>query len=227
MTQTVCFIAHGREVRATGTFNGKKVLVGSFLKRTEDRKLINVVSPPQCFEVEAGSYDMYVRLTVTAQGAGGVRITNNGNKIANWSRSLAQGTIREGWTFPPEKILIEALDEATTPEIEPEPEEEECFKFVNVFRMRGSTAEGADPQVKVLVSSGRISCKNIEILEASGSIIEEIKEKDVSPPGVVVTPQNPFYRKNGQKVQITENKDGPGRTLRIEIKESLGFREIG
>ena len=112
-------------------------------------------------------------------------------------------------------------------EKEPEPEEEECFKFVNVFRMRGSTAPGADPQVKVLVSSGKISCKNIEILEASGNIIEEIKEKDVSPPGVVVTPQNPFYRKNGQKVQITENKDGPGRTLRIEIKESLGFREIG
>ena len=43
----------------------------------------------------------------------------------------------------------------------------------------------------------------------------------------IVIPQNPFYKKNGVKVQLTDQADGRGKTIRIEIKESLGFREIG
>ena len=127
--------------------------------------------------------------------------------------------------LPKQRELFGIFEHGKAP---PEPEEEECFKFVNVFRLQGSTAPGAPPQVKVLVSSGKISCENADTLEASGHIIEEITEGEVSPPKVEpVIPQNPFYIKNGVKTQITENKDGPGRTLRIEIKESLGFKEIG
>ena len=58
-------------------------------------------------------------------------------------------------------------------------------------------------------------------------IIEIIKEGDVSPPDVgPVTPQNPFYIKNGVKVNLTKNEGGTGNVFKIQIKESLGFREI-
>jgi hypothetical protein len=39
------------------------------------------------------------------------------------------------------------------------------------------------------------------------------------------TPQNPFYIKNGAKVFFNENQVG-GKAFRIEIKESLGFKEV-
>ena len=111
---------------------------------------------------------------------------------------------------------------------EPEvPDDDDCFIFANIFRMQGSTAQGAPPQEKVLVSSGKISCESADALKATGHIIEEIAEGDVSPPEIgPVTPQNPFYIKNGVKVFLNENVDGKGKTIRIEITESLGFREI-
>ena len=112
----------------------------------------------------------------------------------------------------------------------PEPEEE-CFKFFNIFRMEGSTAPGAPPQIKVLTSSGPVRCQDVEALQNSNQIIEEITEDEIVPPdeigktlsgekSKVVIPFNPSYTKNGVKVQLTQN------VFKIEIKESLGFREV-
>ncbi len=147
-------------------------------------------------------------------------ITNNGNIIYDETAGPRSGIALTD-------LVIEELPiVAPPPPPKPEPKPEECFIFANIFRLVGSTAQGAPPQVKTLVSSGKISCESADALRATGHIIEEIEEGEVAPPDVPSpTPQNPFYRdKNGNKIFITQTE--LGRTLRIEIKESLGFREV-
>jgi len=92
--------------------------------------------------------------------------------------------------------------------------DEGCFIFANIYRMQGSTLPGADPQKKVLVSSGKISCENADTLRSTGHIIEEIIQDEVSPPIVDNPPQTPFFiDANGNKV------------YKVELTESITIKE--
>ena len=101
---------------------------------------------------------------------------------------------------------------------------EDTFVFANITTKNGT-----------FVSSGKISQKNLDVLRASGHIIEIIEEEEVDPLDIdgktlsgdistVAIPFNPHYTKNGVKTTISQSD--AGRTIKIVIRESLGFREI-
>ena len=216
MTQEIIFQTFGNGFWRGCFFDGKEFSI------TGGRKI---------FQVEAGSYhgcpsglagkSFDGALLVPTSGAFVTgRITNNGHIIYEEKAGPRSGIALTDLVI--EELPVVALPSPPTPE----PKPEECFIFANIFRFRGSTAQGAPPQEKVLVSSGKISCESADALRATGHIIEEIEEGEVAPPDVPSpTPQNPFYRdKQGNKIFITQAE--AGRTLRVEIKESLGFREV-
>jgi len=210
MTQTVIITASGGSGNVRGTFNNITFTLSVLVSQSR-----GAIPVSREFQVEAGT----VQADILASEAGGSRltmtITNNGHVIDSFTanRDAGMGSRR----ISP-SIQIEELEAITPPTIEPTPPEEETFIFANIFRLSG------DPPVKILVSSGKISQASADALAATGHIIELISEGEVAPPKFEVTPQDPFFiDRNGNKVFLKPK----GLVLRINIKESLGFKEVG
>ncbi len=99
----------------------------------------------------------------------------------------------------------------------PEPVKEIFNICANVFRLQGSTAIGADPQVEVLVSSGCTwSQQQLDGLEATGHIIKLVDSDDILTVGVepIDTPESTF----------TRDKDG-NKIFNIKLVEKLVIRD--
>ena len=224
MTQEIIFQAFGQG-NFRGTFFGGK----RFNLATLQGKSLKAI-----FQVEAGfyqgepegfggkSFNGAILSPLSGVTVTGV-ITNNGNVIYNETTSTRTALFIT-------ELNILALP-IVQPPLPPEPIiiPEQIFNIcANIFRLRGSTAQGAPPQEKILVSSGcTFSQQQLDLLKSTGHIIELTNESGlklvITEP---VTPQNPFFIKDGVKIFINQNEAKSGRTIAINIKESLGFREV-
>ncbi len=218
MTQKVEIFFSGFNGTAKINFNGIP-----FTMFPQQSSLRTIQPLPRVFNVEVGSYPITVSLVVRANkgSIATVVIKNNGHIIGTKSQVRVSNPTTELFRRTDNisnPILIEALEEIQTapPPPPPEPEQEIFNICANVFSLRGSTALGAPPQEKVLVSSGcSFSQQQLEIIRASGDIVEFVSSNEVIPVGEVpTTPQSPF----------TKDRKG-NKIFKIELVESLVIKD--
>lgn len=169
----------------------------------------STITTPSLLEIPGGNY------VVLFEG----HVQTVGNVTAFSSLKLTDGTLLgEGTsrTRPRDVrttfvVSVPDLDNSPTvitPEVEEreEPVDKEIFNIcANVFSLRGSTAQGAPPQEKVLVSSGcTFSQQQLDLLESTGHIVEIVgNESELGLVGIepIDTPESIFKRdKDGNKI---------------------------
>jgi len=205
LTQTLVFRASGAGGFVNfGTFLGRSLLT---LRTTTGQQAGSGGSQIVFPNVAVRSYPLNFSFLPVGGAGITIQIFNNGNLI--FSRATPAGG-RQGVTVN-EELVVDELAETELDKPENIPfDEEEAFVFANIFSPSGR-----------LISSGKISQANLDVLVASGHTFEIITEGEVDPPDVPVDPQNPFIVIDGENVPLNKTELDP----RIKTIEAIIFEE--